>query len=78
MRWPFCVSTAAGTFSGNDAAMNILIDKVGPITTLTINRARLCNAVDRPTAQALADALREFEAAAKRFKSGHGRHGSRI
>ncbi|ARU89563.1 crotonase/enoyl-CoA hydratase family protein [Pseudomonas sp. M30-35] len=42
--------------------MNILIDKVGPVTTLTINRARVCNAIDRPTAQALADALREFEA----------------
>lgn len=58
--------------------MNILIDKVGPVTTLTINREQVRNAVDRPTAQALADASREFEAGAKRFKSGHGRHGSKF
>ncbi|WP_339511084.1 crotonase/enoyl-CoA hydratase family protein [Pseudomonas sp. RL_15y_Pfl2_60] len=42
--------------------MNILVDKVGPVTTLTINRVQVRNAVDRPTAQALADALRAFEA----------------
>lgn len=41
--------------------MSISVEKNGPVTTLTINRTQVRNAVDRPTAQALADALREFE-----------------
>ena len=42
--------------------MNVLVEKNGPITTLTIDRPQLRNAVDRPTADALAAALRAFEA----------------
>lgn len=42
--------------------MSILIEKNGLVTTITINRPEVRNAVDRPTAQALADALRAFEA----------------
>jgi len=42
--------------------MSVIIEKNGPVTTLIINRAEVRNAVDRPTAEALASALRAFEA----------------
>lgn len=42
--------------------MSVLVEKNGPITTLTIDRPQQRNAVDRPTADALAAALRAFEA----------------
>ena len=42
--------------------MTVLIEKNGPVTTISINRPQARNAVDRPTAEALADALRAFEA----------------
>src|SRR3990167_5955381 len=42
--------------------MRVIIEKNGPVTTLIINRAEVRNAVDRPTAEALASALRAFEA----------------
>jgi len=42
--------------------MSVLIEKNGVVTTIIINRPEVRNAVDRPTAQALADALRAFEA----------------
>ncbi|WP_205895146.1 enoyl-CoA hydratase-related protein, partial [Metapseudomonas otitidis] len=42
--------------------MSIRVEKHGPITTLTIDRPQVRNAVDRPTAEALAAALRAFEA----------------
>ena len=42
--------------------MHVIIEKNGPVTTLIINRAEVRNAVDRPTAEALASALRAFEA----------------
>jgi len=42
--------------------MRVLIEKKGPVTTVIINRPEVRNAVDRPTAQALADAFRAFEA----------------
>ncbi|CAN7682641.1 crotonase/enoyl-CoA hydratase family protein [Aquipseudomonas alcaligenes] len=42
--------------------MSIRVEKNGPVTTLTIDRPQVRNAVDRPTAEALADALRAFEA----------------
>ncbi|MCY1301150.1 Carnitinyl-CoA dehydratase [compost metagenome] len=42
--------------------MNLIVEKSGPVTTLIIDRPALRNAVDRPTAEALADALRAFEA----------------
>src|SRR3954449_9700226 len=34
----------------------------GPVVTVTIDRAEVANAVDRPTAALLADAFREFDA----------------
>jgi enoyl-CoA hydratase/carnithine racemase len=42
--------------------MLVLMEKNGPITTVIINRPEAKNAVDGPTAAALADAFREFEA----------------
>jgi len=41
--------------------MNILTEKNGPVTTITINRPEVRNAVDGETAQQLADAFRRFE-----------------
>ncbi|KFX68227.1 enoyl-CoA hydratase [Pseudomonas taeanensis MS-3] len=41
--------------------MSVLVEKNGPITTLTIGRPQQRNAVDRPTADALTAALRAFE-----------------
>lgn len=42
--------------------MSVIIENNGPVTTLIIDRPALRNAVDRPTAEALAAALRAFEA----------------
>ena len=42
--------------------MSVVIEKQGVVTTILINRPEVRNAVDRPTAQLLADALRAFEA----------------
>jgi len=39
----------------------VLIEKCGVVTTIIINRPEVRNAVDRPTAAALADAFRGFE-----------------
>jgi len=41
--------------------MAVTIERKGPVTTLIIDRPTARNAVDRPTAEALAQALREFE-----------------
>lgn len=41
---------------------NVLTRKAGPVFFVTINRPEARNAVDRPTAEALADAFRAFEA----------------
>jgi enoyl-CoA hydratase len=38
----------------------------GPLAVVTIDRPEVCNAVDRPTAEALADAFRRFDADAER------------
>lgn len=40
----------------------VLIDKDGPVTLIGINRPHIRNAVDRATAEALADAFRAFDA----------------
>jgi enoyl-CoA hydratase len=40
----------------------VLIEKQGSITTVIINRPEVRNAVDRPTAEALCEAFRAFEA----------------
>ena len=45
--------------------MLVLTEKDGPITVMTINRPEVRNCVDGPTAQALADAFRAFEADAE-------------
>jgi len=42
--------------------MLVLTEKKAPVTTIIINRPEVRNAVDRPTAEALAKAFREFEA----------------
>ncbi len=42
--------------------MSVRIEKQKPITTVVIDRPKVRNAVDRDTAQALADAFRAFDA----------------
>ena len=42
--------------------MSVQVETDGPVTTITIDRPHARNAVDGPTAQALADAFRAFEA----------------
>lgn len=42
--------------------MSVTVEKNGPVTTVILNRAEARNAVDRPTAEALADAFRHFDA----------------
>jgi enoyl-CoA hydratase len=42
--------------------MSLIVEHKGPVTLLTLNRPQVRNAVDRPAAEALADALRSFEA----------------
>ena len=39
----------------------IRVERGGPVTTIMINRPAVRNAVDRPTAEALADAFRAFD-----------------
>jgi enoyl-CoA hydratase len=41
--------------------MTVRIEKQGPVTTVVLNRPQARNAVDRDTAQALADAFRAFD-----------------
>jgi enoyl-CoA hydratase len=42
--------------------MSVRIERVGAVTTVVLSRPERRNAVDRPTAEALADAFRAFEA----------------
>jgi enoyl-CoA hydratase len=42
--------------------MSVVVEHEGPVTVVTIDRPEVRNAVDRPTAEALADAFRGFEA----------------
>lgn len=42
--------------------MSVRVDRDGPVTVVTIDRASRRNAVDRVTAEALADAFRAFDA----------------
>ena len=42
--------------------MSVRVDRTGPVTTVVIDRPEARNAVDGPTAAALADAFREFDA----------------
>ena len=41
--------------------MSVLVEKNGPVTTVILSRQEVRNAVDRTTAQALADAFRAFD-----------------
>jgi enoyl-CoA hydratase len=41
---------------------DLIVERAGPIWTVTLNRPRWRNAVDGPTARALADVFREFDA----------------
>jgi enoyl-CoA hydratase len=41
--------------------MTVHYENDGPVVTVTIDREEVANAIDRPTAQALADAFRRFE-----------------
>ena len=41
--------------------MSVRVEKSGPVTTIILARPEVRNAVDAPTALALADAVREFE-----------------
>src|SRR5262245_44702494 len=45
-----------------NAQSPVRIEKSGPVTTVVLHRPDVRNAVDRPTARALADAFRAFEA----------------
>jgi enoyl-CoA hydratase len=42
--------------------MSVLVERSGPVTTVVIDRPEVSNAVDRATAELLADAFRAFEA----------------
>src|SRR5262245_7189275 len=42
--------------------MNVRVERAGPVTTVILDRPEVRNAVDGPTAAALADAFREFDA----------------
>jgi 1,4-dihydroxy-2-naphthoyl-CoA synthase len=45
--------------------MSVRVERAGPITTVILDRPEVKNAVDRATAQALADAFRAFDADAE-------------
>ncbi len=42
--------------------MSVRVEKQGPVSTVILSRPEVRNAVDRDTAQALADAFRAFDA----------------
>ena len=44
------------------AVMSVSVQRSGPVTTVVLSRPEVRNAVDRPTAEALVAAFREFEA----------------
>jgi enoyl-CoA hydratase len=57
--------------------MSVRVDRDGPVTTVTIDRPEVRNAVDRVTAEQLADAFRDFDAdgsAAVAVLTGAGGH----
>jgi enoyl-CoA hydratase len=49
-------------FEYTEGSMAVLVEKERPVTVVTINRPEVRNAVDRTTAEALAQAFRDFEA----------------
>ena len=42
--------------------MSVTVEKKGPVTTVILDRPEARNAVDRPTAEDLAEAFRQFDA----------------
>lgn len=57
--------------------MTVHVEHLGPITVITLDRQHARNAVDRPTAEALADAFRAFDADEDaRVAVLHGAHGT--
>jgi enoyl-CoA hydratase len=48
--------------AGRKQIMSVTVEKKGPVCTVVLSRADVRNAVDGPTAAALADAFREFDA----------------
>src|SRR5262245_45509784 len=59
------------------AAMNVRVEKNESVTTVIIDRPEVRNAVDRATAEALAEAFRAFEADDRaRVAVLHGAHGT--
>jgi enoyl-CoA hydratase len=57
--------------------VSVRVEKSGPVTTIVLDRREVKNAVDRPTALALADAFRAFDADADaRVAVLHGDHGT--
>ena len=44
------------------AAAGVQVDRSGPVTTIILNRPEVRNAVDGPTAAALAEAFADFDA----------------
>jgi len=59
---PVGPSGGTGPRGSNLPSMSVRVDRTGPITTVVIDRPEARNAVDGPTAAALADAFREFDA----------------
>jgi enoyl-CoA hydratase len=58
-------------------AMSVRVERVGAVTTIIMSRPEVRNAIDRSTAQALADAFREFDADdGARVAVLHGDHGT--
>ena len=60
-----------------NSSETVLVRREPPLLWVSINREKVRNAVDRPTAQALADAFRDFDAdpaLAVAILSGEGRH----
>ena len=68
----------AGARRGSSYARAVIgVEIQGPVTIVTIDRQGARNAVDRDTAQALADAFRAFDAdPAQRVAVLHGAHGT--
>lgn len=55
------MSTAVGG-AGSSGPGGVRVERAGPVTTVVLSRPEKRNAVDGPTAAALADAFRKFEA----------------
>ena len=53
--------------------MTVRFEIDGPIAVVTIDRPEVANAIDRPTAEALADAFRRFDADAVARRRGADR-----